>query len=63
MGDEPARLLSPDTSIEEKKKIVFEYYDKLVKEYDKLKRPTGEKEWPAKTCRDLSIDHPDYKNG
>lgn len=32
-------------------------------DYDKLVRPTGQKEWPAKTCRDLALSRPDLKSG
>lgn len=63
LGDEPAKLLSKETPLEEKKKIIFDYYDKLVADYDKFMRPTGEKEWPAKTCRDLAIARPDKPSG
>lgn len=56
-------MLSPDTPLEEKKKIVLEYYEKLVADYEKLVRPTGEKEWPAKTCRDLALARPESKSG
>ncbi|CAG2114878.1 unnamed protein product, partial [Medioppia subpectinata] len=63
LGDQPNRLFSTDVSLEEKKKIVFEFYDQLVKEYEKLRRPTGERDSPAKTCKDLSQLHPHFESG
>ncbi|CAG2174253.1 unnamed protein product [Oppiella nova] len=63
LGDQPNRLFSADVPIEEKKKIVFEFYDQLVKEYEKLRRPTGERDAPAKTCKDLSQLHPTLESG
>ena len=63
LGDDPNKLLSSDISNEEKKRIVFEYYEKLVQEYKKLRSPTGEKDAPAKTCKDLAIAHPTFLSG
>lgn len=63
VGDEPSKLFDKDVPLEEKKRIVFEYYKKLVEEYEKLRNPTGEKDAPAKTCRDLAISHPELPDG
>lgn len=43
--------------------MVNKYYNNLVDGYNKIRKPTGEKEWPARTCRDLSTDRPELENG
>lgn len=63
IGDDARVLFDDKASIEDKKKIIFEYYKKLVEEYDRIRNPVGTKDAPAKTCRDLSISHPDFKSG
>lgn len=35
----------------------------LANTVHKTKNPTGTEEHPAKTCRDLHLDYPNYKNG
>lgn len=62
-GDEPAKLFDASVPVEEKKRIVFEYYRKLVEEYERLRSPTGDKDAPAKTCRDLAMAHPELPDG
>ncbi|XP_023213965.1 collagen alpha-1(II) chain-like, partial [Centruroides sculpturatus] len=63
LGDEPLQLFSSDTPPEEKKRIVFKFYDKMVNEYKKFRRPTGKPDAPARTCRDLSEMQPELPNG
>lgn len=62
-GDEPAKLFEATVPLEEKRRIVFDYYRRLVDEYDKLRHPTGEKDAPARTCRDLAASRPDLPDG
>lgn len=62
-GDEPSKLFDASVPVEEKKRIVFEYYRKLVEEYERLRSPTGDKDAPAKTCRDLALSHPELPDG
>lgn len=52
-----------DTPLAEKKRLVFQYYDKLMEEYQKLRVPTGEKDSPARTCKDLASDKPELPSG
>ncbi|UYV78315.1 hypothetical protein LAZ67_16000938 [Cordylochernes scorpioides] len=59
MGDASAKLFAPDTPLEEKKRIVFEFYEQLQKEYEEFRKPSGTKQSPARTCRDLAIAHPE----
>lgn len=63
MGDEPEKLLSPHVTPEEKKIILHDYYEKLVAQFDKVRRPTGEKYFPARTCKDLFAGRPNYTSG
>ena len=63
LGDDAGLLFNEKTPIEEKKKIIFAYYKQLIEEYDRLRNPTGTKDSPAKTCRDLSVSHPELKSG
>lgn len=62
-GDEPAKLFDSNVPLEEKQRIVFDYYRRLVDEYDRLRHPTGQKDAPARTCRDLAISHPELQDG
>ncbi|KAH7951216.1 hypothetical protein HPB52_006844 [Rhipicephalus sanguineus] len=62
-GDEPAKLFDATVPLDEKRRIVFDYYRRLVDEYDKLRHPTGEKDAPARTCRDLAALHPELPDG
>lgn len=48
---------------DEKRAIVFKAYENLKERFEKFKKPTGEKEYPAKTCRDLAVAYPEYKSG
>lgn len=58
-GDDP---LSNMTN-EEKRAIVFKAYDNLKERFEKFKKPNGEKDFPAKTCRDLAVAYPEFKSG
>lgn len=62
-GDEPARIFAPDITPEEQQRLIVQAYENLVERFAKLKKPTGEKESPAKTCRDLAVAYPEYKSG
>lgn len=62
-GDEPAKLFDAAVPLEEKQRIVFGYYRRLVDDYDRLRHPTGQKDAPARTCRDLAALHPELPDG
>lgn len=38
-------------------------YEKLKSSFQKLMKPDGEKNSPAKTCRDLFVAYPDKLSG
>lgn len=43
--------------------MVQKAYEQIKEQFERLKKPDGQKQSPAKTCRDLSIAHPDSKSG
>ena len=55
----PGKNLSP----EEQKRMVLNAYRELKKTFDEFQKPDGDKETPAKTCRDLHVAHPDKPSG
>lgn len=50
-------------SDEEKRAIVFKAYENLKTRFEKFKKPNGEKNYPAKTCRDLAVAYPEFESG
>lgn len=58
-NDDPLRNLTDD----EKRAIVFKAYENLKERFEKFKKPNGEKDYPAKTCRDLAVAYPEYESG
>lgn len=59
-GDQPDLT---NSSPEEKRDLVFKFYEKLVKDYAEMRKPTGTKDFPAKTCKDLAESQPDLPSG
>lgn len=53
----------PILSDEERRAIVLKAYDHLKVQFEKFKKPNGEKTYPAKTCRDLAVAYPEYESG
>lgn len=47
----------------EKRQMILSAYKKLKTSFEKFKKPNGEKENPAKTCKDLYAAYPDFKSG
>ena len=41
----------------------FEALERLQSVIDSYRNPTGEKEYPARTCKDLALAHPDFNDG
>lgn len=62
-GDEPPRLFGKDISNEERRELVTKAYEQLKASYEKIVKPNGEKNAPAKTCRDLFVAHPEKSSG
>lgn len=50
-------------SDQEKKEFIQQAYEKLKLSYERFKKPDGKQDYPAKTCRDLAVAHPDFQNG
>ena len=61
-SDQPART-GKNLSPEEQKRMVLNAYRELKKTFDEFEKPDGDKETPAKTCRDLHVAHPDKPSG
>jgi len=62
-ADEPVRMFGPDMSDEEKKSLVIRAYKNLKESFEEYARPNGDKNTPAKTCRDLHTLYPDKESG
>lgn len=63
-GDAPSRLFGDQKlSIDEQRGIVKKAYEQLKKNYDKMSKPTGEKDSPARTCKELSTARPELPSG
>lgn len=63
LGDEPPRIFSKDITEEERRELLMKAYENLKSSFQKLIKPDGEKNSPAKTCRDLFIAYPDKLSG
>lgn len=62
-GDEPARLFGADLSDSERRELIMKAYETLKTQWERFRRPNGEKDFPAKTCRDLHVAHPELPSG
>lgn len=62
-SDQPVKLLAGELSSEDQKKLVLQAYRKLKETFADFSKPDGDKETPAKTCRDLLAAHPDKPSG
>lgn len=63
-GDEPIRLFG-DTrfSEEERRELLVKAFDHLKTTFERFNKPNGQKNSPAKTCRDLAVAHPELESG
>lgn len=62
-GDDPLRIFGNSMTEEERRAVVLKAYEQLKVNFEKFKRPDGQKTSPAKTCRDLAVAHPNLKSG
>lgn len=64
-GDDPSipRLFGKDISDEERREVVMKAYEQLKASFERFKKPDGQKSSPARTCRDLSVAHPELSTG
>ena len=61
-SDQPMRM-AKDLTPEEQKRLVIKAYRKLRESFDNFAKPDGNKETPAKTCRDLHAAMPEKPSG
>lgn len=47
----------------ERQQLILSAYKKLKTSFEKFKKPNGEKDNPAKTCKDLYAAYPDLESG
>lgn len=47
----------------ERRQLILNAYKKLKTSFEKFKKPNGEKDYPAKTCKDLYAAYPDLESG
>ena len=62
-SDQPVKLLAGELSADDQKRLVLQAYRKLKETFADFSKPDGDKETPAKTCRDLLAAHPDTPSG
>lgn len=63
-GDQPIRLFGDQRfSEEERKELLVKAFDHLKTSFERLNKPNGQKNSPAKTCRELAIAHPELQSG
>ena len=62
-SDQPSRTFPGDLTTDEQKQMVIRAYKNLKETFDAISKPEGDKNSPAKTCRDLNMAHPDKPSG
>merc|ERR1719341_1890588 len=62
-ADEPIRMFGPELSDEEKKNLVIRAYKNLKSSFEEFSKPNGDKNTPAKTCKDLKTTYPEKTSG
>lgn len=63
LGDEPPRIFGKEITEKERRELLLKVYENLKSSYQKLVKPDGEKNSPAKTCRDLFVAYPNKLSG
>lgn len=56
-------MFGPDLSDEEKKNLVIRAYKNLKSSFEEFAKPNGDKNTPAKTCKDLKKTYPEKESG
>lgn len=62
-NDESIRIFPKEMSEQERRDFIMKAYEKLKLSYERFKKPDGKKDYPARSCKDLAVAHPDYENG
>lgn len=52
-----------DMSEKERHQLILQTYKRLKRSFEMFKKPNGEQENPAKTCKDLYNAYPDFQSG
>lgn len=62
--DAPSRPFGDHAlTVDDQRNIVKKAYEQLKKSYEKLTKPTGDKDSPARTCKELSLARPELPTG
>jgi len=56
-------MFGKDISEKERRELLVKAYENLKSSFQKLVKPDGQKDSPAKTCRDLFIAYPNKLSG
>ncbi len=60
-SDQPAKVA--DLTTEQQRQLVIQAYRKLKTTFEEFSKPNGDKDSPAKTCKDLKLAHPEKESG
>lgn len=62
--DDPFGVLGENGITEEsRRELVLKAYEQVKAQFERFKKPDGQKQSPAKTCRDLAVAHPHLPSG
>lgn len=56
-------MFGPDLSDSDRRTLVMKAYKTLKSQWERFRRPDGGRDYPAKTCRDLHVAHPELPSG
>ena len=63
LQNDEGKVFPPELNEEELKTLVISAYKKLKDSFAEFQTPDGDKNTPAKTCRDLFVAHPEKPSG
>ena len=56
-------MFGQDLSDSDRRTLVMKAYETLKSQFERFRRPDGGRDYPAKTCRDLHVAHPELPSG
>lgn len=56
-------MFGPDLSDSDRRTLITKAYETLKSQWERYRRPDGGRDFPAKTCRDLHVAHPELPSG
>jgi len=56
-------MFGSDLSDSDRRALVMKAYETLKSQWERFRRPDGGRDYPAKTCRDLHVAHPEFPSG